>query len=363
MYAWQLFGGGGGGAGEVGPLDAAVLVPGQSPWWTYLSYAFLHDRGGVLHIIFNMLILWVFGPIVEDRLRRTGFIAFYLGGAVIAGVTHGLSGGGPVIGASGAVTAVTGAALAMFPRARVRTLVIFFIIGIYMIPAWFFIGLAIARDVIPLVLGHASRVAFEAHLGGYAFGFGLSMTLLGTRVLSREPYDMFSLMRQGQRRRELRAAVRGADAERRQRLAPERPEDPRSADIASRRAEVSTAIAEGRLDDAGRLYAALIEAHGDHEGAATLSKRAQLTLAGHLYRSGGLELAAEAFRRYLVAFPDDAERGEIALLLARIERGLGRDEEAAALLDDAVEHLTDAAHLEAARRELNELRSAATEDG
>ncbi|MEM7755336.1 MAG: rhomboid family intramembrane serine protease [Planctomycetota bacterium] len=361
FYGWQVLGGGaeGGSVGGGGALDGLVLVPGESGWWTYVSYAFLHDPGGVLHILFNMLILWVFGPVVEDRLGKIGFLGFYLLGGVIAGVAHGLSGGGPVIGASGAVAAVTGAALALFPRARVRTLVIFFIIGVYMIPAWFFIGLAIARDIIPVMLGHASRVAFEAHLGGYAFGLSTCLGLLWLKVLPREPYDLFTISHQAKRRREFRAAVAGVEAKRRKKIAAVEPkkEDPESAAMAAKRAEVSTAIAEGKLDEAGDRYAELVESFGDREGAAVLNKRAQYTLAGHLYRAGRLALAAEAFGRYLMAFPTDEERGEIGLLLSRVQRALGRLHEAQGLLENAVLELGDPALKDVALGELEQVRA------
>jgi len=367
VFAWQVLGGTDGGAsvGGGGTLDAFVLVPGASAWWTSLTYAFLHDPGGILHILFNMLFLWVFGPVVEDRLGRVGFAGFYLAGAAAAGWAHAWSGGGPVIGASGAVSGVTGAALALFPRARVRTFVLFFIIGVYMIPAWVFIAIAVGRDLLPVLLGRASRIAYEAHLGGYAYGLAVCVTLLATRAIPREPYDLFSLTRQAKRRRELKAAIKDAEAERQRRIerVESKPEDPETEAIAAGRAAVSTAIAEGRLDDAGDAYASLVEHYGERDGAATLSRKAQYTLAGHLYRSGRAELAAEAFRRYLYAFPSDAERGEIALLLGRLERSLGRAAAAEAMLREAVSHLTDPAHLDAARRELDELRAATTEGG
>ncbi|MBK7404603.1 MAG: rhomboid family intramembrane serine protease [Phycisphaerales bacterium] len=71
-------------AAEAGRWEAlATLVPGRSAWWTYLTYAFLH--AGFAHIAFNMLALWVFGPDVEDRLGRIGFLGLYLAGAVGAG--------------------------------------------------------------------------------------------------------------------------------------------------------------------------------------------------------------------------------------------------------------------------------------
>lgn len=361
LYAWQVLGGfARPDDAQAGVLEALILVPGETPWWTYLTSAFLHDPSGVLHILGNMLVLWVFGPVVEDRLGRIGFSVFYLLGAVVAGLAHTWVSSAPVIGASGAVSAVTGAAFVLFPRVRVRTLVIFFIIGIYMVPAWFYIGLAVARDILPVVTGARSRIAYEAHLGGYVFGAGVSVALLWFKVLAREQYDLFTITKHANRRRAFKAAASGVEAERRARIERVRaaPEDPAAAKIAERRAGVSAAIAEGELDRAGDLYEELVSEFGDREGAAVLNKRAQYTLAGHLYRSGRLELAAEAFGRYLMAFPMDEERGEIALLLARVQRALGRTEEALGLLGNAVLEIRDESLRETAERELQDLRAA-----
>ncbi len=362
LYAWQVFGGfNAQPGGAPGPLESLVLVPGQSGVFTWLTYAFLHDTGGVWHILFNMLFLWVFGPVVEDRLSRVGFLAFYLGGAAVSGLAHAASGGGPVIGASGAVSGVTGAALALFPRARIKTIVFFFIIGAYMIPAWFFIGLSMARDLLPVLLGRSSNIAYEAHLGGYGYGLAVCLTLLATGVLKREPYDLFSIVKQAKRRRELKAAVGEAERERarkieisdRERAKKESPaEKKRMEALAAARSAVSLAVAEGRIDDAVEAYATLVDDHAKTESDGTMAQRMQYTLATHLYRSGRLELASDAFRRYLSAFPHDPEGPQIRLLMGRVQRMLGRGEEARPLLEAAARELRDERLAAMAREEL-----------
>ena len=60
-----------------------TIVPGHLRWWQFLTYAFLH--AGFMHILGNMLFLWVFGPNVEDRFGRIGFLVFYLTGGAVAG--------------------------------------------------------------------------------------------------------------------------------------------------------------------------------------------------------------------------------------------------------------------------------------
>src|SRR5829696_2713902 len=94
----------------------AEECPDKSPWLSVLTSMFLH--GGWLHILGNMLFLWVFGDNVEDRLGKFGFLAFYLTGGVIAGALQFVFAPDstiPNVGASGAVAAVLGAYLFLYP--------------------------------------------------------------------------------------------------------------------------------------------------------------------------------------------------------------------------------------------------------
>jgi membrane associated rhomboid family serine protease len=100
--------------------------PQQFRAWQLITTQFMHDPYGLWHIAFNMLFLWVFGAAVENRLGRIGFAAFYLVGGAVAALGHMIVSNAPVIGASGAVAAVTGAFLALFPRSRI---VLLFLLG------------------------------------------------------------------------------------------------------------------------------------------------------------------------------------------------------------------------------------------
>src|SRR6185295_16297365 len=96
------------------------LDPRHFHWWALLSSAFLHAN--FMHVAGNMIFLWVFGPNVEDRFGRVGYPVFYLLGAVVSGglqVTFYKD--NPVLGASGAIAAVTGAYLVLFPHTRIKT--------------------------------------------------------------------------------------------------------------------------------------------------------------------------------------------------------------------------------------------------
>ena len=140
---------------------------------------FLH--GGWLHIIGNMLFLWVFGDNVEDRLGHGVYLLFYLLAGIAAALIQGAIDPGsvvPVLGASGAVAGVLGAYLIWFPGSTIRVVIPFFIL-IFIpipIPAWIMIGAWFVQN---LLAGYATiadaaapdqGVAFFAHIGGFVFG-------------------------------------------------------------------------------------------------------------------------------------------------------------------------------------------------
>jgi membrane associated rhomboid family serine protease len=153
---------------------------------TLITHMFLHI--GWMHLIGNMLFLWIFGDNIESRLGHLGFLAAYLGTGVIAMGTHGFITGQPGIGASGAVTGVMGLYFVACPGAKVRLLIwLFVFVQIVLIPArglmlvWFFL-----QDVLPVLVGAQDRVAHWAHIGGFASGL-LIMTLLLPVVPRSEP--------------------------------------------------------------------------------------------------------------------------------------------------------------------------------
>ena len=145
------------------------------PWWTTpLTSMFMH--GGWLHIIFNMLFLWIFGNNVEDLMGRARFLAFYLLCGLAAAFTQVIVDVGsttPVIGASGAVAGVLGAYIVTWPRARVVTLfVLVFFFPVVQLPAWVLLGIWFLLQAVQGVisLGGEADVAYFAHLGGFAAG-------------------------------------------------------------------------------------------------------------------------------------------------------------------------------------------------
>lgn len=194
LFFWEL---------SLGPaLDRAMVYVGFVPARLWAGQAivteikrmfvsmFLH--GGFLHIISNMLYLWIFGDNIEDRLGHVRYTIFYFACGVAAALTHAFmnpSSTVPAIGASGAIAGVLGAYIVLFPRASVTTVIpIFFFITVREIPAVVLLGLWI---VLQLFVGigslgavgaqNAGGVAYFAHIGGFAAGIILILLMGGRR--------------------------------------------------------------------------------------------------------------------------------------------------------------------------------------
>ncbi len=140
-----------------------------------VTHMFLH--AGIMHIAGNMLFLWVFGDNLEDQLGHFGFLVFYLlGGLAAAGaqIAGDPFSGVPMVGASGAIAAVMGGYLLLFPKARVDILFIFFIVyKIFTIRAWIVLGFWFAVQLLNSLGGSADGVAYWAHAGGFLAGLAL----------------------------------------------------------------------------------------------------------------------------------------------------------------------------------------------
>jgi rhomboid family protein len=165
-------------------VNDSCAVTGEDWPLTALTSMFMH--GGWLHLIGNMLFLWIFGNNVEDALGHVRYLVFYLLGGFAATALQTvvtLAFGTPIeaeipnLGASGAISAVLGAYLVLLPRAKVTTLIFFFLIIIQEFPARFFL---VFWFLLQLWAGGFSLVspeqgggvAFFAHIGGFLFGIG-----------------------------------------------------------------------------------------------------------------------------------------------------------------------------------------------
>lgn len=332
------------------PAGAYMLLPWEPRLGQFFTYQFLHADWD--HLLLNMLFLWVFGQSLEDRLGPIGYLAFYLAGGVMAGVGYAAFRDHPVLGASGAIAAVTGAYLALFPLSRVT--LAFFFVYFFEVSSIFVIGLSVATDLFYQLTG-SGGVAYLAHLSGYAYGFTVGMVLLWVRILPREPYDFLALIDRWQRRRQMRSVSRagggpwlsGAGQKVAQGKLTEADER-----IMQMRDAIGQAMAAGDRDRAVDTYERLLSIDADQ----ILSREAQLEIANHAMAQQRHGTAARAYELYLKRFEREANVAEIQLLLALLyARYLDQPAEARRLLTRAAEALVEGPRRKMARELLNEL--------
>jgi rhomboid family protein len=170
-------------------LTVNATVPARIPAWLaghvgfeaaflpIITSMFLHS--GWLHILGNMLFLWIFGDNVEDYFGHVGYLLFYFLSGIAAGLLHiifNLHSSIPALGASGAISGVMGAYAVLYPRAKVLTLVLIFLVPI---PAIFILGywflLQFLEGVGSLGSMTSGGVAWWAHIGGFLFGLLLTL--------------------------------------------------------------------------------------------------------------------------------------------------------------------------------------------
>jgi len=152
----------------------ADLISGHH-WFNILTAMFMH--GSWLHILGNMIFLWAFGPEIEDSMNPLRYLAFYLGGglvAMLAQIAASPSSTVPNLGASGAIAAVMGAFLVTYPRDEIRSLLIIFVfVRVTVIPAGLLIGFWFLTQLFhagSVALVQTGGVAYLAHVGGFIFG-------------------------------------------------------------------------------------------------------------------------------------------------------------------------------------------------
>lgn len=196
-YAWTHYG------QHCGLTTAATIacagqhgVIGTPPntiptWQTVFTAMFLH--GSIIHIGGNMLFLWIFGNNVEDAMGHFKYLGFYLvGGFAAFALQIAISPNStvPTLGASGAIAAVLGGYILLYPRARVLTLVLILVLfTVIEVPAWVMLGVWFAEQALfgaanlTDPTGGGGGVAYFAHVGGFLFGL-LTIRLL---VKQRKP--------------------------------------------------------------------------------------------------------------------------------------------------------------------------------
>jgi membrane associated rhomboid family serine protease len=183
------------GAVGVGRSGAGCVVAPPTyqkhPALSVLTAMFLH--GGWLHLLGNMLFLWVFGNNVEDRMGRLRFLLFYLASGYAAAYGFSVvnaSSTAPLIGASGAIAGVLGAYIVLYPRARVWSLVPFLLFIPLRLPAWLVLGSWFVLQWFyssQLAVSSGDSVAYLAHVVGFLFGVLLALPLRPARPTGPRP--------------------------------------------------------------------------------------------------------------------------------------------------------------------------------
>ncbi|RMG44945.1 MAG: rhomboid family intramembrane serine protease [Acidobacteria bacterium] len=250
-----------------------------------LTGMFLH--GGWMHLLGNMLFLWIYGDNVEHRLGRAGYLLAYLGTGLAAALGDGLlrfGSGVPSIGASGAISGVLGFYFIWFPYNRVRVWVFLFpfLARVIELPARVVLGIYIVADnLLPLLLtGGAGSVSYGAHVGGFAAGCAAALAI-----------DRWVLLRHGARR------ARPAPV----------------ADVPPERL-LRQALLEGDVDRAAQLFFAL-----PAPIRRALGPGLALRLGQELDRAGRHHAALAVFQRMLADHPHGPGRALAHAGAARVQ--------------------------------------------
>jgi len=329
-----------------------VLSPRDPHLINYFTYAFLHE--GWAHIVGNMLFLYIFGNNVNDKMGNLGYLAFYLAGGVFAGigyvVTQSLP--NPVLGASGAVAAVTGAYLVLFPRSSITILYFFYLIGTFEIPSIYFIAFFFLKDLF-FSFAQSTGVAHTAHVGGTLFGFGVGLSLLGVKLLPRDQFDILALMGRWNKRRQYQSMVRqGYDPFGHSTVT----RDPRREEVDAvaqqayeLRSQISQSLSSHDLAQAAQLYLQLLSL----DPQQVLSRQAQLDVANQLAHEQLYPQAAAAYEQFLRHYPNYDQSGQVQLMLGLIySRYLRQFDKAREHLNLAVQRSNGEREAELARAEL-----------
>ena len=332
------------------------LDPSNASLIDFVGYAFLHANVG--HLLGNMLFLYIFGNNVNDKLGHIAYLGFYLAGAAFAGLGYSiaeLQASGhthAVIGASGAIAAITGAYLVFFPRSHITVIYLLFFIGSIEIPSVWFVGLFFAMDLI-LNSGHQDGIAHMAHISGTLFGFAVCFALLAINLLPRDQFDVVALMQRWNRRRQYRDIVaQGYDPFGYKRESLPGPPDPRQEKIQELRGKISDLVTQHKHPDAASLY---LELH-KIDPQQVLARQAQLEIANQLASQQLYPDAADAYELFLASYKNFEQIEQVELMLGLIyARYLERYDRAKECLLRALARLRSDRQIELAKTELKRI--------
>lgn len=319
IYALTIAGFRGGNDALVELFERGAISLRWFEWWQPITYQFLHDPFSILHVLSNMVFLWAFGAVVESRLGHLGFLALYLAGGAFAGLLQVWITGGSAVGASGSVSVVAGAFLALHPRGIVHGLWLLPPMRVALPAAWL-LGLYAAIDLVNTFtdLFGATRtgVGTIAHLGGLVFGLAVCVALLGSGLLKRNDFDLFFLMRQWKRRRDLRAATAHAGVGVADGPVAARVRADGSDTMSPKERTLRNTIAAAHRERDGILCASLYRELLALNPGATLPSQIQLDVANQLASEGRAQEARAAYANFVARFRTDAAVHDARLMLA-----------------------------------------------
>ena len=338
-----------------------MLTPARLYRWQFVTYAFLHS--GLMHIFGNMFFLYIFGNNVNDKLGNIGYVCFYLAGAVFSGIGHTMLHVNPVLGASGAVAAVTGAYLVLYPKSVITVLYWFFIISTFDLSALYFIAFKlIFWDNIFEPRFSPAAIAYNAHLAGYAFGIAAILALLMTKLIGREQSDLLFMLKQWNRRRRFRDVVaegydpfkgRGPSAKAvKSEVAATQQEQ--NEKIMHLRAKISEFINQKNLPGAADIYLEILAIDSEH----VLPYQHQLDIANQLMSAANWSASARAYEKFLAHYHSYQHAEQVCLMLGILySRYLDMPDKAVKCLKIAKDKLTDPEQLKLCDDELARIKN------
>ncbi len=337
-----------------------MLTPIRPYLWQFVSYAFLH--GSIMHIVGNMFFLYLFGNNVNDKLGSISYLCLYLGGSVFAGIGHTILHTNPVLGASGAVAAVTGAYLVLFPQTLITVLYWFLFIGTMELPALYFIIFKlIVWDNLVEPKFSVAAVAYDAHLAGYGFGIAAMLLMLATGLIGSSHFDLWSMVKRWNQRRHYRDVVSsGYDpfsgrTSRRIKVkevktAAQKQQEEK---IKQLRSDIGSRMLERNLPAAAELYLELMEV----DSAQVPPRQYLLDIANQLASDNKQAESAEAYEKFLAHYSSYEYTEQIELMLGILySRYLDKPELAIKHLRAAAEKLSDPGQLKMCQDELAKLQ-------
>ncbi len=353
------------GAGEVLRPAAMqfMLTPARPYLWQFVSYAFLHSS--IMHIAGNMFFLYLFGNNVNDKLGNIGYLCLYLAGAVFSGIGHTLLNSNPVIGASGAVAAVTGAYLVLFPQTLVTVFYWFFyFIDTFEISALYFIGFKlIVWDNIVEPRFSPSAIAYSAHLAGYAFGIFAIVVMLAAGLIGGSRFDLWAMIKRWNQRRRYRDVVsnsydpfagltttRQIKVKEVKKTAEQQQKEER---IKHFRNEIADRIRQHNLPTAAEAYLGLIELDDEQ----ILPRQQLLDIANQLASKNKHAESAQAYEKFLTHYSSYEYIAQVELMVGILySRYLYQPELAIKHLRAAAKKLSDQGQMKMCNDELARLQ-------